>query len=200
DIWFVHVQRRLKWTGRQTGRLNRLGQKFAVVTLREMGPPAAESVPADHPAAKPVAAASSMLDPIVTVPPVVETGLGGGNPGATVAKPMGDKAGTSDPAKSDKEMREPTSEPPVQISQVKELESSLDVDFKDNGDSDAEMEAEPVLSPLSDRYVTRTGVTGAPPWSQAWGWGTQASTWWPSLCLRDSAGHSPKKRRRPTFP
>ncbi|KAK3552130.1 hypothetical protein QTP86_001508 [Hemibagrus guttatus] len=45
-----------------------------------------------------------------------------------------------------------------------------------------------------------TGVTGAPPWSQAWGWGTQASTWWPSLCLRDSARHSPKKRRRPTFP
>ncbi|KAK3556411.1 hypothetical protein QTP70_008102 [Hemibagrus guttatus] len=43
-----------------------------------------------------------------------------------------------------------------------------------------------------------TGVTGAPPWSQAWGWGTQASAWWPSLCLRDSAGHSPKKRRRPT--
>ncbi|KAK3555364.1 hypothetical protein QTP86_014959, partial [Hemibagrus guttatus] len=25
-----------------------------------------------------------------------------------------------------------------------------------------------------DRYVTRTGVTGTPPWSQAWGWGTQA--------------------------
>ncbi|KAK3564858.1 hypothetical protein QTP86_030431, partial [Hemibagrus guttatus] len=79
---------------------------------------------------KPVAAASSMLDPVVTVPPAVETGLSGGNPGATVAKPMGDKAGTSDPARSDKEMSEPTSEPPVQISQVEELESSLDVDFK----------------------------------------------------------------------
>ncbi|KAK3537362.1 hypothetical protein QTP70_008820 [Hemibagrus guttatus] len=51
---------------------------------------------------------------------------------------------------------------------------------------------------MKDRYVARTGVTGAPPWSQAWGWGTQASTWWPSLCLRDSAGHSPKKRRRPS--
>ncbi|KAK3564702.1 hypothetical protein QTP86_024835 [Hemibagrus guttatus] len=51
-----------------------------------------------------------------------------------------------------------------------------------------------------DRYVARTGVTGAPPWSQAWGWGTQASAWWLSLCLRDSARHSPKKRRRPTFP
>ncbi|KAK3517249.1 hypothetical protein QTP70_001457 [Hemibagrus guttatus] len=51
-----------------------------------------------------------------------------------------------------------------------------------------------------DRYVARTGVTGAPPWSQAWGWGTQASNWWPSLCLWDLAGHSLKKRRRPTFP
>ncbi|KAK3513818.1 hypothetical protein QTP70_028869 [Hemibagrus guttatus] len=29
----------------------------------------------------------------------------------------------------------------------------------------------------TDRYVTRTGVTGAPPWSQALGWGTQASAW-----------------------
>ncbi|KAK3531523.1 hypothetical protein QTP70_024911, partial [Hemibagrus guttatus] len=83
------------------------------------GSPAAESVPADPPAAKPIAAASSMLDPIVTVPPVVETGLSGGNPSATVAKPAGDKAGTFDPAKSDKEMSIPTSEPPVQISQIR---------------------------------------------------------------------------------
>ncbi|KAK3558186.1 hypothetical protein QTP86_012372 [Hemibagrus guttatus] len=113
--------------------------------LSVSGSPAAESVPTDPPAAKPTAAASSMLDPVVTVPPVVETGLSGGNPGATVAKPTGDKAGTSDPAKSDKEMSEPTSEPPVQISQVEELESNLDVDFKDNGGSDAEMEAEPVF-------------------------------------------------------
>ncbi|KAI3366638.1 hypothetical protein L3Q82_009327, partial [Scortum barcoo] len=31
-----------------------------------------------------------------------------------------------------------------------------------------------------DRYVApRIGVTGAPPWSQAWGWGLQASAWWP---------------------
>ncbi|KAK3510760.1 hypothetical protein QTP70_022466 [Hemibagrus guttatus] len=89
--------------------------------------PVAESIPADPPAAKPVAAAASMLDPVVTVPPAVETGLSGGKPGATVAKPAGDKAGTSDPAKSDKEMSEPTSEPPVQISQVEELKSSLDV-------------------------------------------------------------------------
>ncbi|KAK3550677.1 hypothetical protein QTP70_002405 [Hemibagrus guttatus] len=28
---------------------------------------------------------------------------------------------------------------------------------------------------LPDRYVARTGITGAPPWSQARGWGTQAS-------------------------
>ncbi|KAK3544156.1 hypothetical protein QTP86_003505 [Hemibagrus guttatus] len=69
------------------------------------GSPAAKSVPADPPAAKPVAAASSMLDPVVTVPPAVKTRLSGGNPGATVAKPAGDKAGTSDPAKSDKNER-----------------------------------------------------------------------------------------------
>ncbi|KAK3567050.1 hypothetical protein QTP86_009007 [Hemibagrus guttatus] len=41
---------------------------------------------------------------------------------------------------------------------------------------------------LKDPYVARTGVTGVPPWSQAWGWGMQASAWWPSLCLR----HCPK--------
>ncbi|KAK3545705.1 hypothetical protein QTP70_011365 [Hemibagrus guttatus] len=35
---------------------------------------------------------------------------------------------------------------------------------------------------IKDRYVAWTGVTGAPPWSQAWDWGTQASAWWPSLC------------------
>ncbi|KAK3530818.1 hypothetical protein QTP70_002852 [Hemibagrus guttatus] len=51
-----------------------------------------------------------------------------------------------------------------------------------------------------DRYVARTDITWAPPWSQAWGWGTQVSAWWPSLCLWDSAGLSPKERRRPTFP
>ncbi|KAI3357836.1 hypothetical protein L3Q82_016225 [Scortum barcoo] len=32
---------------------------------------------------------------------------------------------------------------------------------------------------IKDRYVARIGVTGAPPWSQAWGWGSQASAWWP---------------------
>ncbi|KAI3352981.1 hypothetical protein L3Q82_019556 [Scortum barcoo] len=35
---------------------------------------------------------------------------------------------------------------------------------------------------IKDRYVARIGVTGAPPWSQAWGWGSQASAWWPGLC------------------
>ncbi|KAK3544550.1 hypothetical protein QTP86_016190 [Hemibagrus guttatus] len=76
----------------KTNRLSRLGQMFSVVIPREMGPlilvsPAAESVPADPPAAKPVAAASSMMDPVMTVPPAVKTRLSGGNPGATVAKP-----------------------------------------------------------------------------------------------------------------
>ncbi|KAI3369124.1 hypothetical protein L3Q82_026083 [Scortum barcoo] len=40
---------------------------------------------------------------------------------------------------------------------------------------------------IKDRYVARIGVTGAPPWSQAWGWGSQASAWWPGLCPRDPA-------------
>ncbi|KAI3359216.1 hypothetical protein L3Q82_002744 [Scortum barcoo] len=44
---------------------------------------------------------------------------------------------------------------------------------------------------IKDRYVARIGVTGAPPWSQAWGWGSQASAWWPGLCPRDPAGLSP---------
>ncbi|KAK3531155.1 hypothetical protein QTP70_013252 [Hemibagrus guttatus] len=38
-----------------------------------------------------------------------------------------------------------------------------------------------------ERRGMKIGITGAPPWSEAWGWGMQASTWWPSLCLRDSA-------------
>ncbi|KAI3369266.1 hypothetical protein L3Q82_007517 [Scortum barcoo] len=49
---------------------------------------------------------------------------------------------------------------------------------------------------IKDRYVARIGVTGAPPWSQAWGLGLmQASAWWPGLCPRDPAGLSPKWRR-----
>ncbi|KAI3369674.1 hypothetical protein L3Q82_024517 [Scortum barcoo] len=45
---------------------------------------------------------------------------------------------------------------------------------------------------IKDRYVARIGVTGAPPWSQAWGWGSQAKrAWWPGLCPRDPAGLSP---------
>ncbi|KAI3368075.1 hypothetical protein L3Q82_026898, partial [Scortum barcoo] len=53
---------------------------------------------------------------------------------------------------------------------------------------------------IKDRYVARIGVTGAPPWSQAWGWGSQASAWWPGLCPRDPAGLSPKWRRGPRLP
>ncbi|KAI3374056.1 hypothetical protein L3Q82_022610 [Scortum barcoo] len=34
-----------------------------------------------------------------------------------------------------------------------------------------------VGSPMANS-VARIGVTGAPPWSQAWGWGSQASAWW----------------------
>ncbi|KAI3365143.1 hypothetical protein L3Q82_010118 [Scortum barcoo] len=45
----------------------------------------------------------------------------------------------------------------------------------------------PRSSKNKDRYVARIGVTGAPPWSQAWGWGSQASAWWPGLCPRDPA-------------
>ena len=33
-------------------------------------------------------------------------------------------------------------------------------------------------------------VTGAPPWSQAWGWGSQVSAWWPGLSPRGSARKS----------
>ncbi|KAI3364315.1 hypothetical protein L3Q82_011116 [Scortum barcoo] len=44
------------------------------------------------------------------------------------------------------------------------------------------------------RTVTspRIGVTGAPPWSQAWGWGSQASAWWPGLCPRDPGRAQPE--------
>ncbi|KAI3352168.1 hypothetical protein L3Q82_020979 [Scortum barcoo] len=51
-----------------------------------------------------------------------------------------------------------------------------------------------------DRYVARIGRHyRAPPWSQAWGWGSQASAWWPGLCPRDPAGLSLKWRRGPAF-
>ena len=42
-------------------------------------------------------------------------------------------------------------------------------------------------------HVARNGVTRAPPWNQAWGWGSQASAWWPGLSPRDLAGLSPKE-------
>ncbi|TWW80945.1 hypothetical protein D4764_01G0007600 [Takifugu flavidus] len=42
-------------------------------------------------------------------------------------------------------------------------------------------------------------VTGAPSWSQAWGWGTLASAWWPDLCPWSPAGHSPKRQHGTPF-
>ena len=41
--------------------------------------------------------------------------------------------------------------------------------------------------------LARTRATGAPLWSQAWGWGSQASAWWPGLYPRGPAGPSPKE-------
>ncbi|TWW80939.1 hypothetical protein D4764_01G0007540 [Takifugu flavidus] len=43
-------------------------------------------------------------------------------------------------------------------------------------------------------------VTGAPSWSQAWGWGMLASAWWPDLCPWSPAGHSPKRQHGTPFP
>ena len=31
-------------------------------------------------------------------------------------------------------------------------------------------------------HGTWNGITRAPPWSQAWGWGSQACAWWPGGC------------------
>ncbi|KAK0145690.1 hypothetical protein N1851_015412 [Merluccius polli] len=47
--------------------------------------------------------------------------------------------------------------------------------------------------------LARTWVTGAPPWSQAGGWGSRASAWWPGLYPWGPAGHSPKRRRGTPF-
>ena len=52
---------------------------------------------------------------------------------------------------------------------------------------------------IEEAYVARIGVTGAPPWSQAWGWGSQASSWWLGLCPWDLAEHSPKEQRGPAL-
>ncbi|TWW65115.1 R2 Retrovirus-related Pol polyprotein from type I retrotransposable element [Takifugu flavidus] len=43
-------------------------------------------------------------------------------------------------------------------------------------------------------------VTGAPSWSQAWGWGTLVSAWWLDLCPWSPAGHSPKRQHGTPFP
>ena len=40
-------------------------------------------------------------------------------------------------------------------------------------------------------YVAQIGITKAPPWSQAWDWGSQVSAWWLGLHSQDLAGHSP---------
>ena len=37
--------------------------------------------------------------------------------------------------------------------------------------------------------------TGAPPWSQAWGWGPWTSAWWPGLRPWGPAGPSPNRLR-----
>ena len=50
------------------------------------------------------------------------------------------------------------------------------------------------------RDVARHGAAGAPPWSQAQGWGSFASTWWPGLSPWGPAGPSPKERRGAAFP
>ena len=50
------------------------------------------------------------------------------------------------------------------------------------------------------RDAARFGDTGAPPWSQAWGWGSQASAWWPGHCPRGPAGLSPNERRGTILP
>ena len=52
-----------------------------------------------------------------------------------------------------------------------------------------------------DVCVARISVTGAPPWSQAWGWGwgSQASAWWPGPSPRDPVGQNPNGRRGPAF-
>ena len=48
-------------------------------------------------------------------------------------------------------------------------------------------------------YVAQTGITGASPWSQAWGWGSQASARWAGLCPQGPAGHSPKEQHGPAL-
>ncbi|KAJ0069625.1 hypothetical protein NL108_011560 [Boleophthalmus pectinirostris] len=50
-----------------------------------------------------------------------------------------------------------------------------------------------VHSEVSD--VAWFGITGAPPWSQAWGGCSPASACWPGLPLRSLAGLSLKERR-----
>ena len=43
--------------------------------------------------------------------------------------------------------------------------------------------------------LARTRVTGAPPWSQAWGRGSFGSAWWPGLYPWGPVGLSPNEQR-----
>ena len=47
--------------------------------------------------------------------------------------------------------------------------------------------------------LTRTWVTGAPPWSQAWGWSSVPSAW-PGPMGTGPARHSPKRQHGTPFP
>ncbi|KAI3367926.1 hypothetical protein L3Q82_026754, partial [Scortum barcoo] len=44
--------------------------------------------------------------------------------------------------------------------------------LKVTGQTKSGSEAHHEKKNIKDRYVARIGVTGAPPWSQAWGWGS----------------------------
>ncbi|MED6278974.1 IQ motif-containing GTPase-activating protein 3 [Characodon lateralis] len=48
---------------------------------------------------------------------------------------------------------------------------------------------------IEARDVARYGGAGVPPWSQAWGWDSSESAWWPGCSSRDPAGPSPNERR-----
>uniref|UniRef100_A0AAR2KKC1 Pleckstrin homology domain containing A7 n=1 Tax=Pygocentrus nattereri TaxID=42514 RepID=A0AAR2KKC1_PYGNA len=49
-------------------------------------------------------------------------------------------------------------------------------------------------------YPARIRVTGAPPWSQAWGRGSPASVWWPGIHSWCPAGPSPKELHESPLP
>lgn len=45
-------------------------------------------------------------------------------------------------------------------------------------------------------YVFRIGIIGAPLWTHPWGWGSQASGWWLSLCPVGDVGSCRLSTRR----